>query len=569
LFDSAGSLTSDGWVAELTIPFKSLRYPARGDGEVHQWGFQIARIVAGKNEADVWSPMSRTVSGFLTQMGTIQGMTGLSTSRNLELLPTFTAIQLGTLNTTTGAFTQNDVDPEVGVNVKYGVTSDLTADFTYNPDFSQVESDQPQIQVNQRFPLFFPELRPFFLEGQEVFSSRGSTNLVHTRTIIDPRYGGKLTGKAGKATLGLLVANDEAPGKVDDPADPAYLQTAQFLIGRLRYDMAPGSYLGGIVTDREFLDAHSRVAAVDGQFRLSRNDDLEFRAAQSWTRREDGAELSGANYDITLRHNGRSLDYNVSHEATEPGFRTDTGFVQRTNYRRTRGGVGYRWWPQNRVLNNFGPEVNYLRSYNYFGGVDDESLGTFGTVQFARNVRLNAGVSREMERYLGIRFHKWRRNIFGFVNMSRQLTVGGGLNWGDDVRYSETPFLGQSRGARLFLNIVPFSRLRSFLGVNYSKLDDPRTDSRVFSVTILRSQTTYQFTSRLLARSILQYDTLLKTFDANFLLTYRVNSGTVFFAGYDDHYRQGNLLDARLFPTSAFQQTNRAFFTKLSYLFRY
>ena len=568
LFDSAGSLAADGWTAEIAIPFKSLRYPARGNDEPHRWGFQIARSIASKNESVVWAPVTRAIAGFVTQMGALEGMTNLSTSRNLEFLPTFTAIQVGSLDVTHGQFVQDDIHPEGGIGIKYGVTSDLTADFTFNPDFSQIESDQPQIEVNQRFPLFYQELRPFFLEGQEVFSTRGEVNLVHTRTVIDPRYGGKLTGKVGRASIGVLAANDEAPGKVSDPTDPAFDQNAQFFIGRFRYDMYPGSYIGGLVTDREFLDSYSRVGAVDGRFRIGQTDNLEFRLAESRTRGEDGLERAGGTYDFGFSHNGRNFDYNVRHDSVEPGFWTATGFVRRVDTRRTRGQVGYRWWPQSWVT-NWGPDLAYERNYDFDGVLQDQGGGVGVNVQFARNVRFNAGAERWMEQYLGVDFWKSRRQLSGQVGTSRRIAFGGSFNWGDQIRFIAVPYLGRARDGRFFVSVLPLSRLRSSLQVSFSQLVDPRDDSEVFDVKILRSQTTYQFTERLLLRSILEYNTLEKAFDANLLLTYRVNAGTVFFVGYDDHYRQGNQLDGLLFPTDEFRQTNRAFFTKLSYLFRY
>ena len=205
LYTSAGKLVADGWTAEMTIPFKSLRYPGRSRGETHRWGFQIQRDIESKNESVVWAPVSRDVMGFIRQMGVLQGMSNLSTSRNFEILPTFTAIKAGTLDTATGVFRNGGTHPEAGVNVKYGITSNLTADFTLNPDFSQIESDRPQIDVNQRFPLFYSELRPFFLEGQEIFESPGPVTFIHTRTIVDPRFGAKLTGKVGKTMVGLVV----------------------------------------------------------------------------------------------------------------------------------------------------------------------------------------------------------------------------------------------------------------------------------------------------------------------------------------------------------------------------
>ena len=136
LFATAGVIVEDGWTAEIAIPFKSLRYPSRGSGEVHRWGFQIVRTIESKDERAVWSPVSRGIVGFLTQMGTLDGMTSLSTSRNLEFLPTVTAVQAGSLDTSRGSFVDDDFSPEAGLNVKYGITSNLTVDFTANPDFS-------------------------------------------------------------------------------------------------------------------------------------------------------------------------------------------------------------------------------------------------------------------------------------------------------------------------------------------------------------------------------------------------------------------------------------------------
>ena len=180
LFVTAGRFVEDGFTAEMAIPYKSLRYPQRSGDAPHRWGFQIARTIGGKDEIVVWSPTSRAVAGFLPQMGVLDGLTGLSTSRNMEILPTFTAVQFGSLDTSTGAFVNKNPSPEGGVNFKYGVTSNLIADLTFNPDFSQIESDRPQIEVNERFALFFPELRPFFLEGAEIFLCRGRQSPRYT-----------------------------------------------------------------------------------------------------------------------------------------------------------------------------------------------------------------------------------------------------------------------------------------------------------------------------------------------------------------------------------------------------
>ena len=584
LFDSGGTLVDDGWTAEMAIPFKSLRYPSVGD-QAHRWGFQIARQIRDKDETVVWAPLSRDVSGFLPQMGLLDGMSGLSTSRNLEILPTVTAVQVGNLDTTTGGFPKES-QPEGGVNLKYGLTSNLTLDFTFNPDFSQIESDRPQIEVNQRFPLFFSELRPFFLEGQEIFSLPGPVNFVHTRTIVDPRYGGKVTGKVGKTTVGVLVANDEAPGNLDDVSDPAFEKTANVLIGRVRYDLYSESHLGAIVTDREFLDSYSRLVGADGNFRLSDTTSIGFRAITTQNRNLDLEDTSGSTlldtsgnmFDVGMRSQGRNLNYFIAGYTIDPEFNTDVGFVRRRDIKSITSSLGYRWWPESWLI-NWGPEVAYTRNYDFADFLVDKMRRVGVNFSFARNIRLNASVNRDMERFGGINFNKTRYSLGGNVSTIEAVSFGGFFGYGDQVQFSENPFLGRGGSGGLFMTVRPFSRLQSQININTSNLSNPFDDTEVFDVKIYRALTTYQFTDRLLLRNILEYNTFSRTVAANVLFTYRVNSGTVFFIGYDDHYQQGDLIldsdgnaahlgNQELFTTDLLQ-TNRAFFTKISYLFRY
>jgi hypothetical protein len=606
LFDSAGTLLEDGWTAEMAIPFKSLRYPARQQGEVHRWGFQIQRDIDSKDESVVWAPISRNVMGMLRQMGVLEGMTNLSTSRNLEFLPTFTAIQAGTLDTKTAAYANLDTKPEGALNLKYGITPNLMLDFTYNPDFSQIESDRPQIEVNQRFPVFYPELRPFFLEGQEIYQIQAPERLtlVHTRTLVDPRYGAKLTGKVGNTSLGFMVADDEAPGKVDDRIDPAYGQTAKIVLGRVRYDLYSESHIGAIFTDRQFLDSYSRVGGLDGVFRFGANHRFRFTAMSSDRRNTAGvpakavthddehtalehAEFAddpviltdeppipagvrstGSMLDFNFRKEGRHLIYEVRHNEIHPEFGTDLGFVRRVDQKQSAASVSYRWWPESWLI-NWEPRVQYERNYDYQGVLQDEGVSGRLNFQFANNINFNVNMNRDMERYRDINFWKTRYNVGGSVNTSRRFGVGAFYWTGDQIRFIENPFLGGDRQLNMFINVRPFSRLQSEINFNTSRFIDVRTDAEVFDVKIVRTRTTYQFTDRLLLRNIMEYDTFEKTLGGNLLVAYRVNAGTVFFVGYDDHYRQGNQIDALLLPTTRLLRTNRAVFTKLQYLFRY
>ena len=577
LFETGGQIVDDGFTAEMAIPFKSLRYPQRDRDIPHRWGFQIVREVRGKDENQVWAPVTRNISGFLTQVGVLEGMTNLSMSRNLEILPTFTGIQHGSLDGR-GDFVNKDPSPEGGLNVKYGITSNLTADVTVNPDFSQIESDLPQIEVNQRFALRYPELRPFFLEGAEIFQMIGPITFVHTRTIVDPEFGAKLTGKVGNTTLGMIVANDEAPGRVEQ-GNLAFGRKANNFVGRARYDLYAESYLGTIFTHRGFMDSHSTLGALDGNFRLGRTQAVGFKAVQTDHRDMDGVDRQGQMFDLTYRLNSRRWSSFVGVYTLSPDFRHDIGFVRRVDTKRLFSRLGYNFWPESWVV-NWGPSIQYSRNHNFVNVLEDEEVRLGFNARFARNITFNADFRDEMERYFGVDFPKRALSVGGQVNTNRKLVFGGYYRRGDEVKYQENPYLGKGGSGSFFAAVRPVSRFQSELNLSVSDFIDLRHGvDTIFDVKILRTLSTYQFTDRFLLRNIAEYNTFDRKFGLNWLLTYRVNAGTAFYVGYDDHYQQADRLygdidgdgfEDQLFPTLTFmQQTNRAIFTKVQYLFRY
>ncbi len=578
LFDTGGRLVEDGYMAEMVIPFKSLRYPAPPEGEPHRWGFQIVREVRGKDqENQVWAPMSRDETSFFSQMGVLEGMTNISTSRNLEILPTFTAIQYGEIDPTVPGFANQDTDPDAGVNVKYGLTSDLTADFTINPDFSQIESDRPQIEVNQRFPLFFSELRPFFVEGSEIFNIQAPVTFVHTRTIVDPDYGAKLSGQVGRFSVGVLTANDRAPGKVDNAEDPAFDRTAQTFIARARYDLYSESNIGAIITDREFLDSHSRVAGLDGNFRLSPTIAADFRGVNSWYKGLGEEQRGGHMLSTRIRQSGRNVSWSLSAYEISPEFDTDVGFVRRTDIRNVTGEVGYRFWPESWMI-NWGPSVSYGQNHDFDGTLQDENLALRINLSFARNVTLYSNINRDMERFGGINFRRERFFVGGHVNTSRSYSFGGNLSVGDEI-YFLGPFLGHQVSWSVNATVRPLDRFNSNLRFERRRFTDPSSgDAELFDVRIFRATTNFQFTDRLGVRNITEFNSRDETFDFNVLFNYRVNAGTVFFLGYDDHFQQADLIEGdrdldgieeQLFFTTGQRRTNRAIFLKMQYLLRY
>jgi hypothetical protein len=570
LYTSGGQLVDDGWTAELAIPIKSLRYPSRRSGEPHRWGFQIRRVIKSKDESNVWAPVSRSNPNFLGQIGVLTGMTDFSTQRNFEVLPSFTAVSSSRMDPTSGD-SADDTSEEGGVGVKYGINSNLTFDFTYNPDFSQIESETQQIDINQRFPLQYPELRPFFLEGQEIFNLVGMPRAVETRRIVDPRIGAKLSGKIGeRSSIGVLFADDEAPGRTDSPADPAFNKSARNVIGRYKYDLYRNAHVGALYTDREFMDNYSRLAAVDAALPFAGTRNIGYRFYKS-DQDENGVRRSGWAMEGTVRQNSRNLSWGAVTTWMSPEFASQLSFVRRVDTIDNRYNVSYKWYPEG-WIRNWGPGFN-VGWINDYDRVLQNSTDWNPSVSFtfAKNITLSANVARTMELYRGIEFHKTNWEVSGNVNTSRTVLFSASLTNGDEIRFIEDPFLGRLMDYSVTATFRPYSRLQSVLKVDGNRFRDPVNHAHEFHVKIFRSTTTYQFTPRLLVRNIWEMNTGLgsnhTTFE-NILLTYRVNSGTVFYLGYDDRFKEGNAINSQLFSDRTYQRTNRAIFTKLQYLFR-
>jgi hypothetical protein len=386
VMESKGTVTSDGYIVEAAIPFKSIRYEV---GKDKVWGLHLLRrIKRFNNELDSWMPLSRDISGTLIQTGRITGIEGISTARTLDVIPSLTVSETGkrvhaqpptpfpSRNAVldTGRFVNPPLAYDVGVTTKFTLTPTITLDFAYNPDFAQVEADQTVVTANQRFPIFFPEKRPFFLEGKELFDTR--SNVVHTRAIIDPDYAVKLTGRRGKNTFGLILASDNAPGNFSDDelderrrvflseADPVRrrIEEAQFNtfverfvgknayigVARVKHDIGRESSIGAFATTYSFIERHNQVGGVDGRFKLDPKTFATF-------------ELVGTTSRTFFRD--PDLDPNLTFPANHPTSPGDPVFPNQQIYR-TGNGFGYNW-----VLDYTGRHFGY--QFNGFGRTRD------------------------------------------------------------------------------------------------------------------------------------------------------------------------------------------------------
>ncbi len=468
VMDSKGSITSDGFVVEVAIPFKSLRYTA---GEGKQWKLHLFRCIQRFNgERSAWMPISRDNSSFLGQAGHIAGLVGVSNERTLEIIPSITFSQTGKrvnsfvpgspearagiASTDADRFLNKPAAADIGVTAKYNLTPEVTLNFAYNPDFAQVEADAAVVTANQRFPIFFEEKRPFFLEGKEIFETLISA--VHTRTIVDPDYAAKLTGKRGRNTFGLLFASDNAPGNLDDDdrdfilanansANPGDISKRNALLKvldrnstvgilRLKRDIGKEDHLGFLATTSHFVDRYNTTAGFDGRYRFNKTTVLLAQVLGSVTNRpffyaEEGKTFDrreqGLAYAYNLDSSGRNWGWNYSGVGRSRFFRADVGFNRRFNTNSQNLFVRYRSGdkPKAKIVN--------WRAYNAAGGNFDWK----GRTQFFNN-------ETQLQ-----------------LNLQRQSFVGVGVERGYE-RVFESEF-GPTRGARARESIETFGAARA------------------------------------------------------------------------------------------------------------
>ncbi len=234
VWDAQGQLTDRGYVVVMEIPFKSLRFRPKPEDEEQSWGIVLVRDIPRNNETSFWPRVSSRIEGRLNQAGTAKGVAGVAPGRNLWVIPYLAAGREERTPRPEEPMTAYD-EANVGVDVKWVIKDNFTLDLTANPNFAQIESDEPVVTVNQRFPVFYPERRPFFLENADYFET--PINLLFTRRIVDPDGGARLTGQAGKYRIGAFAINDAAPGKLAPADAPLHGKNAMNGIFRVRRDL--------------------------------------------------------------------------------------------------------------------------------------------------------------------------------------------------------------------------------------------------------------------------------------------------------------------------------------------
>ncbi|NJD18424.1 MAG: hypothetical protein FIA95_03975 [Gemmatimonadetes bacterium] len=306
----------------MKIPFVSIRFRT---APLQDWGIQVARETRRTGHKQAWAPLTQNITSTLAQSGRLVGLEDLRARRLVEANPVLTGTRLG--SDESGVFLRDDPTAAFGFNGRLGLTQNLVLEGTANPDFSQVEADAGQISVNERFALFFPEKRAFFLEGGEIFST--PARLVHTRQIADPVAGAKLTGKAGAFQVGYLGALDESPATMDDGTGKAV-----FNLVRARRDVGAASTVGFLYTDRTLTDgsgAYNRLLAGDARLVFGGRYSVTGQVAGSLTREEDEAGNDGLKplLNLDVQRSGRGFSWNANLTDVAPDFSARSGFVTR------------------------------------------------------------------------------------------------------------------------------------------------------------------------------------------------------------------------------------------------
>ena len=339
LYYSEGTLTEFGYVAWLAIPFKSLRFSSEPN---QQWGIIFGRDILRLNEHSFWPQYSTRVESRLNQSATLEGLDDISSGPSIQLLP-FAGIRsfraIDQRDPARPFFFTDRAATDAGMDAKLVFRDSLVADIAINPDFSQIESDEPQITTNQLFEVFFPEKRLFFLENASFFQT--PVDLVFTRRIADPQFGARLTGKVGPYAIGALIVDNQSPGKRVTPDDPLSDKRARFGILRVNRDIFNQSRVGLIFTDRSFENTFNRVGGVDARLKLSENWVTQFQAVTSATRFSDGTRQSGPAYEVQLNRGGRQFNVGLTYSERSAGFVTLTGFNPGRDIRSITGQSSY------------------------------------------------------------------------------------------------------------------------------------------------------------------------------------------------------------------------------------
>ena len=579
IWESDGRITEEGYVVEMAIPFSALKFP-RKEGE-QIWGFDAVRSYPRNVRHHIGSfPRDRDNNCYFCQLEKIIGFSDVIPGKDIELVPTFTSLVAQERESEhSGPFITDD-SYGIGLTSSWGITNNLKLSATLNPDFSTIEADVVQVDVNNPFELWYPEKRPFFLEGEDFFKT--SINAVHTRILADPNFGVKLIGKEGKNTIGFFSCQDAItnlviPSLDGSTPDTLYMKSYGTVFRYLR-DFGQSSNVGLLLTDREGENYYNRVLGFDGLVRLNRSDNVRGQVLGSRTLYPDQPAdgFWGNGIKVNYSHDTKKYNFFGTYEQMSPGFRTDLGFVNQTGYRCVDVGGNYIW--------REGPE-RWFTWMNFYLGAD--IWKDYGNNTVRRELKANFNYNGPLQSYFGV-YGQVSRNVYKeeFNTSFLNYWVGGQpLKWfsfnlwsvfGNQIDYDNA---GQGRGLQLGISATfkIGSRLSIYLDHYYDRLnvDDDSLNvenGRLYTANREYIKLMYHFNERIFIRAIFQYayyrkDPSLYLYEevepqeqellTQILFSYKIDPHTALYIGYSDNYYGDDDIDII--------QTDRSLFVKIGY----
>lgn len=583
---SAVQRTGDGYVVEVGIPFSSLRFPTSAD--VQTWGLIIDRSYPRSVRHRMRSaPLDRNTTCLLCHANKITGFAGIEPGSAVEVVPTLTASRTqvrapfpdGELEASPETDFA-DIDPDVGVDARWGITTSLSLNGTLNPDFSQVEADVAQLAENQRFALFFPETRPFFLEGADFFLT--PLQAVFTRSVVDPDAGVKLTGKEGADAIGIFAARDATTNFIfpsnQGSAEGLLDQHAYDAVVRYRRDVGPASNAGVLYTGRFGSEYRNQIAGADAFHRLSPSNSIRLQVLRSSTEYPDALALdfsqpSGAfggwAFYAELQHFSREWIASASYADLGPDFRADAGFIPRVDTRVVEGSLGRVFiGPADGWFTRIQTTAILSRTEDHEGTLTDQRVGAELTYQGPRQSTLVVSPTRRTLLFRGIE-HDLNRVEGSFeVRPSGSFTFGAAVRTGDFVDFANNR---RSFGLSLTPSTQFYVGTRAAVTLAHTYQQLQWEGSSVYTANLAQVRALYHFGVRSFVRAIVQYrvierdpalyaqavDPRSEKLFTQLLFSYKVNPQTALFLGYADGHEGSDAFDLLV--------RNRTFFLKVGY----
>ena len=585
LWDSAAKINATGYTVEIRIPYSTLRFQ-QTNGVVQKWGVDFLRFRPRDNRYRISNnKLIRGDNCYLCGLSKLQGFANANPGRDLEVTPTFTAGNAQSRDEPNLAWQSDGAQYELGVDVKWGIGSNLTLNGTINPDFSQVESDQAQLDLNTTFALFFPEKRPFFLEGADYFST--PFNVVYTRSVQDPDYGIRATGRNGKHTYGFFAAQDSVtqvllPSALGSGFSPRLEQESLAAAGRYRFDINSKTSIGLISTLRSGDDYQNTVIGIDGRWQTKGHtitaqwltSDSENPTAFNPEPPEPPLpkKQQGDAFSLGYEFSNRNWGAYVSHTSYDEGFRADLGFINQVDNKQSVIGGSRTWHGEDGAkITRMQLRSDWDITHRSDGQLLERELEAYFSLNGPMQSFIRAGAVKRDRFWAGQLFDESWWSMYGEITPTSRLSFSLFLRAGEQIDY---------RNAKLadIVQIDPSITLNIGRGVNfrlnhtYQKLS--RDGGNVFVANLSDARLSWQFDHRQRLRLSLQYgntirDRFLYNFPLNYndevrdlsaqlLYSYKINPRTAFYAGYSEG-QFSNDDYPELFATG------RALFMKLSY----